>query len=163
MKNNFFYLGIFIFGWINIPQVFAGEGCVFDEGYFSHNTYKSDKNIKSFIWENNNQIAKLLTTEGSIISVQHWDCRHLGVMAVLLLDSVEMESDSVILKKIDELITIFVRKQDKDGVSKSARNMQCLQKVECKKNIPIQGYSEFYVETTRQRDSMTITLKYYMN
>ena len=148
---------------LNYGMAFATEDCVFDAEYFSKKTYALDQKIISFVWQEKEQVARLLTKEGSLITVRHWDCRHIGIQANMLLDSVEMNKEILVKKRIFELINIVVREKDKKTAKRKIQRMDCLHKSECRKNLAMQGYSEFFVETERQRNNMTIFLKYYFN
>ncbi|MDH5445583.1 MAG: hypothetical protein OEY52_08485 [Gammaproteobacteria bacterium] len=146
---------------LNINISIADDSCVFDKNYFSNKTYKTKKLVKSYVWNESNQTANILTSSGSLITAQHWDCRHIGIKAIMLLNSVEAGNESIVRNKLSEIIEIFVRKQDRSSVQQSVTNMKCLDETRCRHNFTIEGYSEFYIETERQQDSMTILLKYY--
>lgn len=142
---------------------FSNEECVFDENYYSKTTYATNARVKSLVWEDKNKVARILTQDGDLMVVQHWACRHLGVQAVMLLNSLDMSDEIIIRKKIRSLAELLVRPADFDEVVAVLVKMNCLQDRECKKTIPVRGYSEFYIQSERQQESMTILLKYYMS
>ena len=142
---------------------FASEECVFDKNYYSEKTYTTNTDIKSVVWQDKYKVAKILTQKGDLIAVQHWACTHLGLQAIMLISNADMDNENAARGKVRGLVKMLVRQADFDEVIVALGKMKCLQDKECKINIPVKGYSEFYIQSDRQQESMTILLKYYLN
>ena len=146
-----------------VDIAFSSVECVFDKNYFSEKTYTVNSDVKSIVWQDKYKVAKILTQKGDLIAVQHWACTHLGLQAVMLLGSTDMENENAVRRKVRTLVEMLVRQADFDEVIVALEKTKCLQDKECKTNIPVKGYSEFYIQSDRQQESMTILLKYYLN
>jgi len=162
--SRLFWFAMLLSSYFTMVDVaISKEECVFDESYYSEKTYKNNNLIRSVVWNDEYKQAKLLTTNGSLIDVQHWACNHIGLQAVMILNDMERQSNQTINSKIQGMLKLLVKPADYNKVSKLVNKMACLNKKVCKKDISIGPYSEFYIQTEHQKHSMTVLLKYYMN
>lgn len=140
--------------------VYAGEDCVFDKAYFSSERYKNNSLINCMVWNDQDNIANILMSNGAIVSVKHWSCNHLGLEAKQFLFPISQYREYDLKREILTLGKIVLENYDYKIFERKVTKVVEIKSIS-KIDIPETTYSEFYVSIEKLSESIIITIKYY--
>ena len=135
--------------------------CVFDANYFTPDRYSRSVLVKALVWNADQEHASLLFTDGTLVSVKHWSCTHLGLEAKAFLHPSPQIAE--VRDTIQRVATVALEARDYAALEKRIAATEVLSADGLRIDVPGTGYSEFFIAVTRDPDTTIITIKYYMD
>lgn len=145
-------------------SLMADGGCVFDRGYYSIATYFSNPIVDKLSWIERAQVAKIITKNGSLVSIKHWTCDHLGLEAKEFVHPLSSDVGSDYRQLGLSLGALVLSKTDYDKLyaALGKRDITPADKQQSVRlDIQSAGYSEFYISYEFAAGILVITIKYY--
>ena len=145
-----------------IQAVFAQSSCVFDTRNLVEPKLKGDKKISRYTWDKDAREARIITTEGNLISAKYWACEHSGAHTVMLIGPYPKDDLDTMGKLFVQLAdTVLDTNEAKIVKNHLLKHPVSVASETAQINIPNTGYSEFYLRHTIVHDSVVLEIKFY--
>jgi len=148
---------------LNVACATASEesnGCVFNTGYYSENTYKRNSLVKHTQWNNDSKQAIIITSENDLVRINHWACRHVGLQAFMYLDQTSA-TPSVVIKKLKLLAKLSVEPADYKKIEAQLSKTALTEKSNTIIDFKFDNYSEFYAAVSYTDSTAILEIKFY--
>ena len=148
---------------VHTPLVAADSDCVFDPAVFEKPPVLVADTVSVSDWNETELKAQGVFIDGGVFSVRYWACNHYGARAVMLVDEPPATNPSELHKFFLRLGSLIPESEagEIDKLFKS--DTEPFGEGQGRVDIPVDGYSEFYLGWSSLPQGLVLEVAFYLD
>lgn len=148
---------------VHTPFATADSDCVFDPAVFEKPPVLVTDSVSVSQWDETQLKAEGVFAEGGVFSVRYWACNHYGARAVMLVDEPSATSPSELHQLFVRLGSLMPDLEAREINKLSKSDTEPFAEEQGRVDIPVEGYSEFYLGWSLLPQGLVLEIAFYLD